>query len=68
MKYIPTIAKAITAGATAFAGSFFTAWADKSIDAGEWVYVAAATIVAAAAVWAMPNTTPSTNDAPKASI
>lgn len=57
MKFIPTIAKAITAGATAFGGAFLTAYADKTVDGAEWVFVAVATIVAAAAVWAMPNAT-----------
>ena len=55
--YLPTIAKAITAGVTAFAGSFLTAYADKTVDGGEWVIVAAATVVAACTVWAMPNST-----------
>jgi hypothetical protein len=61
MNYIPMIAKAITAGATAFAGAFVTAYADKSIDNGEWVLIAAATVVAAGAVWAMPNATTKEN-------
>jgi len=57
VKYLPMVAKAITAGATAFGGAFVTAYTDKSIDSGEWVLIAVATIVAAGAVWAMPNAT-----------
>jgi len=62
MSYIPMIAKAITAGVAAFGGAFATAYADKSVDTGEWVFIAVATIVAAGAVWAIPNT-PQTEDA-----
>jgi hypothetical protein len=57
MNFIPSIAKAIAAAATSFAGSFFTAYADQKVDTGEWVYIAAATVVAACTVWAMPNVT-----------
>jgi hypothetical protein len=59
MNKVGMVAKAIVAGATAFLGSWATAYADKSVDSGEWVYVTIATIVAAAAVWATPNTTES---------
>jgi len=55
MNKIGMVAKAIAAGATAFLGSWATAYADESVDSGEWVYVVVATIVAAAAVWAVPN-------------
>ena len=61
MNYIPMIAKAITAGVTAFAGAFATAYADQSVNAGEWVFIAAATVVAAGAVWAIPNATTKEN-------
>jgi hypothetical protein len=51
---VPTIAKALTAGVTAF-GSAFTLALPNGITAGEWVSIAVATAIATAAVWAIPN-------------
>jgi hypothetical protein len=58
MNYIPTVAKAIVAGATAFSGAFATAYADQKVDTGEWLIIAIATVIAMSAVWAVPNAKP----------
>lgn len=55
MSYIPTIAKAIAAAATAFGGAFVTAFVDNAITTSEWVTIIVATVVAAFAVWGVPN-------------
>jgi len=55
MNWVATVAKAIAAGATAFGGAFATAYADQAVSTGEWVTIAIATVVAAGAVWAVPN-------------
>ena len=52
---IPTVAKAITAGAAAFGSSFAVAYVDQDINSAEWVTIAVATVVALVAVWAVPN-------------
>jgi len=54
MNYIATIAKAIAAAATAFGAAYATALPD-GIVTSEWITIAIATIVAAGAVWAIPN-------------
>lgn len=54
INYIGTIAKAIAGAATAFGAAFALAQAD-GITSGEWVTIGIATLVAAAAVWATPN-------------
>ena len=59
LQWIPTVAKAIAAGATAFGGAFATAINDGSVTSGEWVTIVVATIVAVAAVWGVPNKQPS---------
>ena len=56
LNWIPTVAKAIAAGATAFGAAFAAALPD-GITAQEWVTIVVATIVAVAAVWAIPNKT-----------
>jgi hypothetical protein len=58
--WIKTIAKAIAAGATAFGAAFAVAANDGFITSGEWVTIAVATLVAIAAVWAVPNADPAT--------
>ena len=55
MSYIPVIAKAITAAVGAFGAAFATAYTDQVVSSGEWITIVVATIVAAAAVWAIPN-------------
>jgi hypothetical protein len=55
MKYIAPVAKAIAAAAAAFGAAFVVAAADNGVSSGEWVTIAVATVVAAAAVWAIPN-------------
>ena len=55
MSFIPTIAKAIAAAATAFGGAFVTAYVDEAIATSEWVTIIVATVVAAFAVWSIPN-------------
>lgn len=56
MDWIKSVAKAIAAGATAFGAAFAAAYSDGVISSGEWVTVAVATVVAVAAVYAIPNT------------
>ena len=55
LQWIPTVAKAIAAAATAFGGAFATAVNDGGVTSGEWVTIVVATIVATAAVWGVPN-------------
>ena len=55
MSKIATVAKAIAAGAAAFSGALGTAVADNTVTSQEWVGVAIATVLAAAAVWGIPN-------------
>ena len=55
MQYIGTIAKAIVAAVTAFGAAFAVAYTDQAVSSGEWVTIALATIVALAAVYAVPN-------------
>ena len=54
MNYIASIAKAIAAGATAFGSAFAIAQAD-GITSSEWITIVIATVVAAIAVWSVPN-------------
>jgi hypothetical protein len=54
LNWIPTVAKSIAAGATAFGGAFAVAVPD-GITGSEWVTITVATIVAVAATWAVPN-------------
>lgn len=54
MIWIQSVAKAIAAAATAFGGAYAVALED-GVTNGEWVTIAVATIVAAVAVWAVPN-------------
>jgi hypothetical protein len=56
--WIKTVAKAIAAGAAAFGAAFAAAAVDESITSSEWVTIAIATVVAIAAVWAIPNAAP----------
>lgn len=56
--WIKTIAKAIAAGAAAFGAAFAAAAVDEAITGNEWVTIAIATVVAIAAVWAIPNADP----------
>ena len=55
LQSIPTVAKAIAAAATAFGAAFAVAVAQDGITSSEWVTIAIATVIAAAAVWAVPN-------------
>lgn len=55
LNWIPTVAKAIAAAATAFGGAFAVALEDGAISGTEWVTIVVATIVATAAVWSIPN-------------
>jgi hypothetical protein len=56
---IPTVAKAITAGVSAFVATFVPAYIDgNGMSVVEWITVAGATVVAAVAVWAVPNKPP----------
>lgn len=48
-------AKAITGSLVAFLGAVQTALADGHITGTEWVVAATAAVVAAGAVWAVPN-------------
>ena len=59
-QWIPKVAKAIAAAATAFGASFAVAVADNGVTSGEWVTIVVATVVAFAAVWAIPNKTVAT--------
>ena len=52
---LPEVAKAVAAFAAAFGGAFVTAYSDGVITPTEWVTVAVATVVATAAVFAVPN-------------
>jgi hypothetical protein len=52
---LPTVAKAITAGATAFGASFATANLDNYVSSSEWITISIATLLAVIAVWAVPN-------------
>jgi hypothetical protein len=54
MSRIPTVAKAIAAAVGAFGGTYATAL-PAGVDAGEWITIVAATIVAAVMVYAVPN-------------
>ena len=56
MNWIQTVAKAVAAAATAFGAAFAVALED-GVTSGEWVTIVIATVVAAAAVWAIPNRT-----------
>lgn len=58
MSWIKSVAKAIAAGATAFGGAFAAAQVDGVISSGEWVTIVVATLVAALAVYAVPNSEP----------
>lgn len=57
MSWIPKVAKAIAGAATAGGGAYVTAAADGVVTSTEWVSILVATVVAAAAVWAVPNRT-----------
>ena len=52
---VPTVAKAITAAVSAFVATFVPAFDGGTITIVEWVTIAGATVVAFAAVWAIPN-------------
>lgn len=52
---VRTVAKAIAAGSSAFAGAVVTASTDGAVTGLEWAMVAATTIGAAAITWAVPN-------------
>ena len=54
MNWIQSVAKAIAAAATAFGGAYAVALED-GVTQGEWVTIAVATLVAAVAVWGIPN-------------
>jgi hypothetical protein len=53
-----TYAKAVTGALVAGLGALGTAWADGRMTPVEWVGVATATLVAAGAVWSVPNRVP----------
>lgn len=55
MSKISTVRKAIMAGLTGFSAAFGTAYLDQDMTTGEWVSVGVATVLAAIAVWAVPN-------------
>lgn len=55
---IPTVAKAITGGVTAFGAAFAVAYQDGAVTTGEWISIVVATLVATVAVWAVPNRAP----------
>lgn len=55
MKAAAGIAKALVGAAAAGAGALATAAADDVVTTGEWYAVVAATLVALAAVWRVPN-------------
>jgi hypothetical protein len=61
---IPTVAKAISAGALAFAAALSVASQDATITTAEWVNIAIAAVVAAVGVWAIPNQPSEGGDAP----
>ena len=53
---IPTIAKAIVAAATGFGAAFAVAIQQTAkLTMPDWITIAVATIIAAGAVWAVPN-------------
>lgn len=58
MTKLSHIAKALVGAAAAGAGALATAAADDTVTTGEWYAVAAATLVALAAVWRVPNAEP----------
>lgn len=62
MSRILYAAKAVAAGATAFAGTLATALDDGAISGQEWVTIGVATIVAAAAVFQVRNAEDSEGD------
>lgn len=51
---VKMVAKAVTAGVVAFAGSL-TAAADGGVTAQEWLTSVVAAVTAGLAVWAVPN-------------
>ena len=55
---VRTVAKAIAAGCSSFAGALVTASTDGVITGTEWAMIAATTIGAAAVTWAVPNRAP----------
>lgn len=54
-EYLPTVAKGIAAGATAFAGAMGVALVDGIVSPGELWTAAAAALTAAGVVWGVPN-------------
>lgn len=50
-----TLAKAIAAAVGAFGTGLITAASDSGIDTNEWWVILGGTLVAGAAVWAVPN-------------
>lgn len=58
MNALKPIAKALTAAAATGTATAAVAAADDRITTGEWWTIAAATIGALAAVWAVPNSDP----------
>ena len=55
LSQIPTIAKSITGGVTAFGAAFAVAYLDQTLTTAEWVAIGVATVTAGLAVWAVPN-------------
>jgi hypothetical protein len=60
---ISEAAKAVTAGLVAFGGAFDVASSlgsigGETVTTNEWVRIAVVTVVAAAAVWLVPNSPP----------
>ena len=54
VRCIPQVAKALTAGAVTFGGSYAAA-ASEGVTSTEWVGIGVATLVALLGVWAVPN-------------
>jgi hypothetical protein len=60
---IGEVAKAVTAGLVSFGGAFDVASSvgsvgGETVTTNEWVRIAIVTVVAAVAVWLIPNTPP----------
>ena len=58
-------AKSIIAGVTAFGSGYAAATLDGFVSTSEWVSIGVATIIALAAVWAVPNARQSDPPEPK---
>lgn len=57
METLLKVAKAITAGAAAFAAALASALTDGGVSSSEWIVIAIATVGAGIAVWRVPNKT-----------